>query len=146
MGQQQLLLIILVTLIVALATILALSAMNEGAKNAALDGIRTELLELSVEAQGYYARPTGMGGGGRSFEGISFENLSISAVITGADSEIASNMYATYTISGHSRSEFLITAEFNDNTDRFLAIRVCQNQNSLGLVGINEAPVPPPCR
>lgn len=145
MGQQQLLLVILVTLLVGLAIILALSAMNEGAKSAALDGIRSELLELSVEAQGYFVRPTGMGGGGRTFYGISFNDLSISAEVTGVENEIASNMYATYTISDHTQSEFLITAEFNDNTDRFLAIRVCQNQNRLGQVGIGSAPEPPSC-
>lgn len=145
MGQQQLLLIILVTIIVSVATLLALTTMNEGAKNASLDGVRTELLELGVEAQGFFVRPIGMGGGSRTFNGISFNHLSISAVITGANNEIASNKNATYTISGTSTSEFLITAEFNDNTDRFLAIRICQDRTFLGQVGINEVPEPPPC-
>ena len=145
MGQQQLLLIILVTLIVALATFLALSAMNEGARNAVIDGVKTDLLELSVEAQGYYIRPVGMGGGGRTFNDISFDHLSISGVVTGASNEIVTNMNATYIINAISSTEFMVTAEFNDNTNRFLAIRVCQNQNSLGQVGINEAPEPPPC-
>lgn len=145
MGQQQLMLILIVTIIVGIATVVGIQMFGEGADSFALDAVTLDLLEIGVEAQGYYIRPTSIDGGGRSFENLNFNDLSLSVEIDEDSDEIARNLNATYTISGQSRTEFLVTAELNDANNRFIAIRVCQNQNHLGNVGVGSAPEPPPC-
>ena len=145
MGQQQLLLILIVTIVVGIATVVGIQMFGEGARAAVYDAVRLDLLEIGVEAQGYYVRPTSIDGGGRSFEGLDFTKLSLSVDISEDSDNVATNLNATYTISGQSRTEFLVTAELDDANNRFMAIRVCQNQNHLGQLGIGSAPPPPPC-
>lgn len=145
MGQQQLMLILIVTIVVGIATVVGIQMFGEGARSAAVDAVRLDLLEIGVEAQGYYIRPTSIDGGGRSFEGINFTHLSLSVEIDENSSEVARNLNATYTISDQTRTEFLVTAHINDANNRFMAIRVCQNQNHLGDLGVGSAPLPPPC-
>src|SRR6056297_3557785 len=69
MGQQQLLLVILVTIIVGIATVVAINIFGDAAEQANKDAVRQDLLAASAQAQGVYTRPIMMGGGGGSFGG-----------------------------------------------------------------------------
>ena len=67
MGQQQLLLVILVTIIVGIATVVAINIFGTAAEQANRDAVRQDLLAASVQAQGIWARPGLMGGVDRDF-------------------------------------------------------------------------------
>ncbi|MEX0661120.1 MAG: hypothetical protein WEA58_01130 [Balneolaceae bacterium] len=81
MGQQQLLLVILVTIIVGIATVVAINTFGTAADQANIDAVNNDIATLASAAQGYYMRPGMLGGGGRTFNGgetndaISFSGL-----------------------------------------------------------------------
>lgn len=85
MGQQQLLLVILVTIIVGIATVVAINVFGSSAKNANRDAVRQDILTIGAQAQGWYMKPTMMGGGGNTFTGIDFNKIGFgySSVVTG---------------------------------------------------------------
>ena len=75
MGQQQLLLVILVTIIVGIATVVAINTFSSASDSANVDAVRNDLLNIAASAQQYYMKPDALGGGGNSFDGISVDNL-----------------------------------------------------------------------
>ena len=86
MGQQQLLLIVLGVIIVGVAVVVGIQMFTDSAESANIDQVSTELLQYAVAAQQYYAKPTGMGGGGKTFTAYSLasdstENASYVAVV-----------------------------------------------------------------
>ncbi|WP_103663918.1 hypothetical protein [Gracilimonas amylolytica] len=99
MGQQQLLLIILVTILVGIATIVAINTMQETRANANYDAIRQTMLDASVRAQGFYMKNESMGGGGKSFQNITMENIEIEP----------DNEHGTFSISDAGDDSFTIT-------------------------------------
>lgn len=80
MGQQQLLLVILVTIIVGIATVVALNVFGTQAEQANEDAVRQDMMSGAATAQGYYMRPTSMGGGGGDFGDIDLDDLNIPGV------------------------------------------------------------------
>ena len=89
MGQQQLLLVILVTIIVGIATVVALNVFGTQAEQANEDAVRQDMMSGAATAQGYYMRPTSMGGGGGDFEGIGLDDLNIPGVTEDDDADDA---------------------------------------------------------
>ncbi|MDZ7806938.1 MAG: hypothetical protein U5K71_07465 [Gracilimonas sp.] len=53
MGQQQLLLVILVTIIVGIATVVAINTFGSAADSANLDAVRQDVATIAASAQGY---------------------------------------------------------------------------------------------
>ncbi|MFP8488351.1 hypothetical protein ACKGJO_04555 [Gracilimonas sp. Q87] len=100
MGQQQLFLIILVTILVGIATIVAINTMQATRANANYDAIRQTMLDASVKAQGYYMKNDMMGGGGKSFQNISMEIIELEP----------NNEHGTFSISDIGDDSFTITA------------------------------------
>jgi hypothetical protein len=70
MGSQQILLIILATVIVGIAVIVGISLFSDNAVSANRDAVASDLSGLAGRAQQYYRRPTTMNGGGSSFMGL----------------------------------------------------------------------------
>ena len=68
MGQQQLLLVILVTILVGIATVVAINVFGTAADQANRDAVRQDLLGAVATAQALWERPGAMGGWGRGFE------------------------------------------------------------------------------
>ena len=75
MGQQQLLILLVVTIIVGLATILAVSVIHRNAMNTNRDAVRQDVFTIAAEAQGWYIKPQVLKGGGYSFKGVTFQNI-----------------------------------------------------------------------
>ncbi|MDZ7757448.1 hypothetical protein [Rhodohalobacter sp.] len=75
MGQQQLLLVILVTIIVGIATVVAINTFGSAADSANVDAVRQDMASIAAAAQGYYMKPQMLGGGGRKFDGIDFQMI-----------------------------------------------------------------------
>ncbi len=111
MGQQQLLLVILVTIIVGIATVVAINTFSSASDTANVDAVRQDLLSLSAAAQQYYMKPEALGGGGQDFGGISMRDMSFAGQIS-SDTD-ASNQNGSYTmgsVPADGASSFTITA------------------------------------
>ena len=69
MGQQQLLLIMLGTIVVGVAIVVGINLFTANAIDAKRNNVTNDLLHLASEAQKYYKTPSAMGGGSRKFTG-----------------------------------------------------------------------------
>jgi hypothetical protein len=69
MGQQQLLLVVLGVIVVAIAVVVGFNMFNSNAISSNRDSIVSDLNNLGTMAQEYWRRPSAMGGGDRSFTG-----------------------------------------------------------------------------
>jgi hypothetical protein len=67
MGQQQLILIVLCTIVVGIAIAVGLVLFSADAILAERDAIIQDITIILANARAYYARPSNMGGGGNSF-------------------------------------------------------------------------------
>ncbi len=110
MGQQQLLLVILVTIIVGIATVVAINTFGGAADSANLDAVRQDVASIAAGAQGYYMKPEMLGGGGQSFTGVTFRSPAFPADSISADGLTAVNPNGVYVLSGANATEFTITA------------------------------------
>ena len=77
MGQQQILLVIIVTIIVSIATVAALNTFLSFSETINVDAMRDDISKIALAAQGYYYKPDMLSGGSNSFEDFSFQNLSL---------------------------------------------------------------------
>lgn len=116
MGQQQLLLVILVTILVGIATVVALSVFGSSNRNANVDAVRQDMLTIAASSQGWYIKPKMMGGGNSSFVGMHFQDISFPADSIYADSVTASNMNGTYQLSSETATSFTLTGTPATNT------------------------------
>jgi Tfp pilus assembly protein PilE len=118
MGQQQLLLVILVTIIVGIATVVAINTFGTAADQANIDAVNNDIATLASAAQGHYMRPGMLGGGGRTFDGssgaqatsINFEGLAFPADGLSTDLLTAQNENGRYDIAVLGPQEFTISA------------------------------------
>lgn len=98
MGQQQLLLVILVTIIVGIATVVAINTFSSAADSANLDAVRQDLANIGASSQQYFIKPEMLGGGGNDFEGITFNNITFAADSIYNNGLSADNANGTYVI------------------------------------------------
>ena len=70
MGQQQLLLIVLGVILVGVAVVLGIQYFGVGAEEGAKDELVSHAMTIGANAQQYYKKPVGMGGGGNKFTGF----------------------------------------------------------------------------
>lgn len=75
MGQQQLILLVLSSIVVALAILVGIRMFESSAGEANQNAVLDDVLTLVTEAQKWYRRPAALGGGGRSFQNCTLENL-----------------------------------------------------------------------
>jgi len=75
MGQQQLLLIVLGVIIVGVAIVVGINMFSQGAINAEADRLVQEVNAVGANAAAYWRKPIQMGGGGRTFTGVTLEDL-----------------------------------------------------------------------
>ena len=101
MGQQQLLLIVLGTIIVGVAVIVGINMFTTGAVNAERDALLQDVNNIASSAASYWRKPAVLGGGARDFTGVT------SVVTFGADS---SNANGVFTMNVTSATQFTLTA------------------------------------
>ena len=112
MGQQQLLLVILVTIIVGIATVVAINTFSAAADSANVDAARQDALSIAAAAQQFFMKPAALGGGAQDFSGMTFEDISgvpVEIASTG-DGSNAFNENGTYILGSGSTTEISITA------------------------------------
>jgi len=117
MGQQQLLLIILGAIIVAIAVVVGINMMGSASEQANLDAVRQDLLTIGSAAQGWYAKPNMMQGGGNSFtdadgNNISFADFTFPADTINPDADWAENSNGEYEVDAGNTNDstFTVTA------------------------------------
>ncbi len=113
MGQQQLLLVILVTIIVGIATVVAINIFGTAADQANRDAVRQDLMGAAVQAQAIWSRPQLMGGADRNFQGAWIDDneitqrLSIPGTIT---TNTVSNENGVYTVTATGQAVLQVSA------------------------------------
>lgn len=108
MGQQQLLLVILVTVIVGIATVVAINTFSSASEAANRDAATNDMVAIAAAAQAYYIKPLMLNGGGNSFADIDFQNIAFAGVTSG-DFLSAINVNGTYVISNPTAANFTLT-------------------------------------
>ena len=117
MGQQQLLLVILVTIIVGIATVVAINTFSSAADSANLDAVRQDVANIAASAQGYYMKPNQLGGGGQDFTDITFGDMAFAADSISSDGLTAINTNGKYIIGTTGTSSFVVTAHPSSDPD-----------------------------
>ncbi len=101
MGQQQLLLIVLGTIIVGVAVVVGINMFTTGAVNAERDALLQDVNNVASSAASYWRKPAALGGGARSFTAVSD--------VTGFGSD-SSNANGSFVMSTINPSDFVLTA------------------------------------
>src|SRR6056297_3636845 len=110
MGQQQLLLVILVSVIVGLASIVAINTFQSASEDSNYDAIQQDILQAQSMASGYIRKPVNMNGGGGSYENITLDAIGISEVNENASYEIGTVNSESFQIIAISDRGFKVTA------------------------------------
>ncbi len=105
MGTQQLLMIVLGVIIVGVAIVVGINMFSQGAVNAESDRLVQEVNVVGSNAAAYWRKPVQMGGGGRSFAGITADAPGL-AKLGSASSDATTLVIST----AGTDSSFVITA------------------------------------
>lgn len=106
MGKQQLILATLVLIVVAVA----LETFNKASENSNIDAVNEELSMLVSSAQSYYLKSSMLGGGGRSFQGVTFNDISFPSDGIGESGLIAESKNGRYFITENLQGMMTIKA------------------------------------
>lgn len=101
MGQQQLLLIVLGTIIVGVAVVVGINMFTIGAINSERDALILDINTVAASAASYWRKPAALGGGARSFVGVS------DITSFGSDS---STINGNFVMSSVTANQFVLTA------------------------------------
>lgn len=110
MGQQQLLLIILVTILVGIATITAVMVFGTTAEQMNRDAVRQDLLDGAHAAQRIWSRPLVFGGADRDFEQHFSEEELLQKLIMPVD-ENGENEHGVYSVEALEPAGFILRGE-----------------------------------
>lgn len=100
MGQQQLLLIVLSVIIVGIAVVVGINMFSEGAASANIDAVSNDVLNMASRAQQYYMKPASMGGGGRTFTGLTIADIGSTPNANGDSFAVVVDSATQITITG----------------------------------------------
>lgn len=114
MGQRQFLTLDVILIIACMATVIGLKAFGVSAKPGNVQTIKKDLYHMAHAAQGYFMKPTVMGGGNRSFQHIAWGDLSginyYDSSYTGRSDQTVRNAHGSYTMGNIQSDHFTITA------------------------------------
>ncbi len=119
MGQQQLLLVILVAITIGIATVVAMQVTSSQLENSNETQVRQDVQSIASSARGFYRKPGALDGGGSSFKEMTFRQTSFPKSGMSNDALKTYNENGTYVISSRSESQFTLEAypTTNDNYD-----------------------------
>ena len=101
MGQQKILLIAFLTIILSAAVVVGMNVYAIGSLNSELDALLIDVNSVAASATSYWRMPVALGGGARSFEGVSD--------VSSFDPEL-SDMNGTFVLSSVMTNQFVLTA------------------------------------
>lgn len=131
MGQQQLLLLILSAVIVGVAIVMGINMFAENAGQANQDAVMQDVLTIASRAQAWYRRPVELGGGGRTYVGMSLVDLNFDAA----------NDNGTYALTGQSATAVTVTGIGTENPDGLganVTVVVSAGADTVGAANITQ--------
>jgi len=131
MGQQQLLLLILSAVIVGVAIVMGINMFAENAGQANQDAVMQDVLTIASRAQAWYRRPVELGGGGRTYVGMTLVDLNFDAA----------NDNGTYALSGQTATAVTVTGTGTENPDGIgtnLIVTVSAGADTVGAATITQ--------
>lgn len=150
MGQQQLLLVILVTILVGIATVIAMNVFGTSAENANRDAVRQDLLLGATNAQAVWTKPAMLDGAGQDFTRAALTNAvlirRLGMPVQFADGTTASgtNENGAYEITAKDVNSVTIQGTPSQSEGVILAV-ACRDDNSNWQVAVADATAPDPC-
>lgn len=101
MGQQQLLLIVLGTIIVGVAVVAGINMFTTQAVNSERDAMIQDMNSIAADAAAYWRKPVAMGGGNRTFATVAGVNtFGSDSVTTNATWSTSAPALGSFTLSG----------------------------------------------
>ncbi len=126
MGQQQLLLIVLSTIIVGVSIVVGINMFGQGAQTANQDAVVQDVMTIGSRAQEWYRKPAVMGGGGRTFATMTSANLetflNFPATNENGTYAVSAPAAGNFTITGTGVEGAVVTASITDSSVNALAI------------------------
>ncbi|MCH7818266.1 MAG: hypothetical protein IIB40_01780 [Candidatus Marinimicrobia bacterium] len=105
MGQQQLLLIVLGTIIVGVAIVVGINMFTTGAINAEREALIQDVNNIASTAIAYWRKPAALGGGARDYTNVSFTKIGFPASNTNGVFVISVPTIPTFHIKATGASE-----------------------------------------
>jgi hypothetical protein len=116
MGQQQLLLIVLSVIIVGVSVVTGIQTFSSSAASSNQDAVITDLTKIGSDAQGWYRKPTMLGGGGNTYGAVTLTLLGYPTTPTDITGTYTTDN-GTYTISARAAGQFVIDGVGNEDGD-----------------------------
>lgn len=110
MGQQQLFLVVLVTVIVGIATIVAINNMQSSHDASVYESIQQDIIQAQSQSIAYIKKPVMMGGGGGTYSGMTLDDILLPESNENAEYELQDATGDTFTILATSSFGFTVTA------------------------------------
>ena len=131
MVKERILRIVVVIIMLAIVIVGIDSLLLRTESESIVSNISQDLAKISSSSQNYYDNPQLAGGGGHSFIGITFYDISFEGDII--DGQHAANQHADYTIPEHIvGTSFVITATMKDSARSELQARICPDSLIMG--------------
>jgi Tfp pilus assembly protein PilE len=130
MGQQQLLLIVIGVVIVGIMIAVGMTLFSDQATSSNRDALGNDLLNIAARAHEYYRKPQTIGGGGRSFVGLSNDAAGIRRLISTTVNPNGSYAIITAGTSSMVEIEGVGHEEFDGSLVR-VRVRVFPNSDSV---------------
>lgn len=108
-------LIILVTIIVGIATVVALTTFSKGLTQSNVNAVRQDVMTIAAAGQGWYQKPDMFDGGGHDFSAVTFEDARIMNRGISSDALTVWNENGTYVIESRSTNQFTVKAYPNSD-------------------------------
>lgn len=124
MGTQQLLLIVLGVIIVGIAVVVGINIFGTNAEQANKDALTQDCLRIASAAQGFYRKPTMLGGGNNAFDGITIEDCGMS---DNGNPLSGANVNGTYTVTG-ATTNFSVTGVSATDNAKSVTVNVDMTQ------------------
>ena len=135
MGQQQLILLVLATVIVGLATVVGIRAFSENSAKASADALTQDAIRIASDLQAWKLKPAPFGGqgldGGSAYPASDFTNASFTELGYSASDNTSSATYTnangTYEITQQSSGALIIAKSLDHSSDtgQEVQVRVC---------------------
>ena len=144
MGQQQLLLVILVTILVGIATVVAINTFGSSNVNANRDAVRNDVAAIATAAQAWYIKPEMLGGGNNSFANLTFNDIGFAADSIYNSGLTAANLNGVYVLGTGTATSITVTATPTSNVsaDDAITITGTISPNNLSLAEAAVAATP----
>lgn len=145
MGQQQLLLIILVTILVGIAAVVALNVFGGAAEEANRSAVQQDMLQAASAAQAVWTQPAMMGGAGRDFTEVNVNDLTARLNIPGTrTNNVVNNENGQYTVTALGATALQIAAVPSNYSDN-MSLIVCRDDDNQWQVNVGDGQVDNPC-